>query len=142
MTTAALAEWSSSASGKETVQSGHDSPSHITASAFAPDLFPGATDTVTVTIDNPNPYPVVVTSISAAQSPAAAGGACTAGSVYTDAASGATGLPQAGGSTATISAHGSGVYAITGHMVPDPADSCKDQTFELSLTASLRSAAS
>ena len=78
----AYASWSSSASGSSTAASGHDTPSHITAAAFAPDLYPGATDTVTVTVDNPNPYPVIVTSFAAASSPAISGGACAAGSVY------------------------------------------------------------
>jgi hypothetical protein len=139
-TTAAVAEWSSSATGTGTVQSSHDVPSHITASVFAPDLYPGAVDTVTVTIDNPNPYPVVVTSISGAQAGATNGGGCSAGTAYTDAAANAAGLPKAGTTDATIPAHGSGSYAISGHMVANPADACKDQTFALSLTATLQSA--
>ena len=139
---AAYASWSSSGSGTGTAQSSHDAPSRITAAAFAPDLYPGATDTVTVSVDNPNPYPVVVTSIAAAQAGATNAGACAAGSVFTDAAANPSGLPQAAGAATVIAGHGSGVYALTGHMVGDPAEACKDQTFQLSLTATLQSAAS
>jgi hypothetical protein len=138
-TTAAFAQWSSSATGTGTAQASHDSPSHITASVFAPDLYPGGTDTVTVTVDNPNAYAVIVTSISGALAPAVNGGACASGSVYTDEVNNPSGLTQAGTSTVTVAPHAAGSYAIAGHMVANPADACKDQVFSLSLTAALQS---
>ena len=90
---------------------------------------------------NPNPYPVIVTSVSPAASPAVNSGACAAGSVFSDAlALVPTGLSQTGG-TIVIAPHGSGTYALTGHMIGDPSDACKDQTFLLPLTATVQSAA-
>src|SRR5437660_8397367 len=115
--TAAFASWSSSGSGTGTAQSSHDTPSHITAAAFAPDLYPGAIDTVTVTVDNPNPYAVIVTSITAGSSPAVNSGACAAGSVYTDAAANPAGLVQTGGAGTVIASHGTATFALAGHMI-------------------------
>lgn len=139
--TASYAAWSSTGAGSGSAQSTHDLPSHITAAVSAPDLYPGAADTVTVSIDNPNPYPVIVTGIAAGQAPAVHSGACPAGTVFTDAASNTTGLVQTGGAT-LIAARGTGTYAIAGHMIGNAADACKDQSFPLSLTATLQSAAS
>ena len=137
--TAAVAEWSSTATGTGSAQSTHDSPSHITASVFAPDLFPGATDSVSVTLDNPNPYPVIVTSISSGSS--GAQGNCTAGTVTSDAVNGSPAVVQADGSTTTIAAAGSGTYQLTTHMVGGADNSCQGLSFSLALTAGLQSAA-
>jgi hypothetical protein len=140
--TASFAAWSSTGTGSGTAQATHDLPSHITAAASAPAFYPGAIDTVTVTIDNPNPYPVIVTGIAAAQAPAVNGGACAANTVFTDGVSNAAGVPQSGGTLTVIAARGTGVYAIAGHMIGSAADACKDQSFPLTLTATLQSAAS
>jgi len=137
----AFAAWTSSGSGLGSVSSTHDQPSQITSSGSAADLYPGASDIVTVSVSNPNPYPVIVTSMSAGTSPAVNGGACAAGSVFSDAlALVPTGLSQTGGTT-VIGPHGSGVYALTGHMITDPNEACKDQTFLLPMTATVQSAA-
>ena len=113
--TASFAAWTSTGTGAGSAQSTHDLASHITAAASAPDLYPGATDTVTVTVDNPNPYPVIVTSIAAAQAPAVNGGACPANTVYSDAVANTTGITQATGGLTLIAARGSATYALAGH---------------------------
>jgi hypothetical protein len=137
----AFAAWTSSGTGQGSASSTHDQPSQITSSAFAADLYPGATDIITVSVSNPNPYPVIVTSMSPGASPAVNGGACAGGSVFSDAlALVPTGLSQTGGTT-VVAPHSSGIYALTGHMIGDPSDACKDQTFLLPLTATVQSAA-
>lgn len=143
-TTVALAEWSSSATGTGTAQSSHDSPSHITASAFAPDLYPGASNTVMVSVDNPNPYPVVVTSISSGTSAAQTGGlgTCSANSVTSDSLApvgGAAGVLQSDGTTMTIAPSGSATFQLTTHMVANADNGCQGLTFTLPLTATLAS---
>jgi hypothetical protein len=136
----AFAAWTSSGTGAGSAQSTHDTPSHITATAVAPELYPGAASTVQVVVDNPNAYPVIITSFTAAQSPAVNGGACAAGSVFTDVASNTAGIAQTN-TTTVIAPHGSGTYALSGHMIGNPAEACKDQTFPLNLSAALQSAA-
>lgn len=136
----AWAAWTSQGSGSGTAQTSTDQASSITAEASAPDLYPGADKTITVGIDNPNPYPVIVTGISGSSSPLQNG--CAAASVTSDARSNAAGLLQSDGITKVIAAGGEGVYVLATHMVDDPDDACKLQTFALTLTADLESAAS
>jgi hypothetical protein len=137
----AFAAWTSLGTGAGAVASTHDQPSVITSTAAPADLYPGASDTVTIFVSNPNAYPVIVTSVSGGTSPAVNGGGCAAGTVFSDAVALApTGLVQTGGTT-VIAPQGSGTYALTGHMIGDPADACQDQTFLLPLSATVQSAA-
>lgn len=137
----AFASWSSTGSGAATAKSTHDSPSVIASAAAAADLYPGATKSVTVTVTNPNPYPIVVTSISAGSSDLV-NDTCAAGSVTSDArALDASGLKQSDGTTTKVAPSESGTYMITTHMIVDPTDACKDQAFNLPLTATAQSAA-
>lgn len=101
---------------------------------------PGADKAVTVNITNPNPYPVIVTGISGSSSRSQNG--CAAASVYSDGQADATGLVQDDGSTNVVAPTSSAVYRLATHMVDDPSDACKLQTFQLDLTASLQFAAS
>ena len=94
-------------------------------------LYPGATATATVTVDNPNDYPVTVASISPGSSNATSGN-CPAGSVTT------AGLTNPAG---VIEPRGTRTYTLTARMIPDPSNTCQNQTFVLPLTASLASAA-
>lgn len=136
----AWAAWTSSGSGSGTAQTTTDQSSEISAAAFAPDLYPGADKSVSVEITNPNDYPVIVTSISGSSSVLQNG--CAAGSVTSDARSAAAGLAQSDGTTKVIAPNSAADYVIDTHMVNDPSDACKLQTFPLALTAGLSSAAS
>ena len=133
VTGVAVAAWTSTGSGSGTAQSTTSVNSAVSGTAHPADLFPGATKSVTVTITNPNAYPILVTSIPAGTSLAVS--LCAADSVTTDArALDATGLFQSDGTTKTIAGGGSGVYTLVSHMIADPSDSCKSQTFSLPLT--------
>jgi hypothetical protein len=137
----AFASWSSNATGSGEAKSTTSIDSTIAPGTSAADLYPGATGSVTVTVSNPNPYPVVVNSISAGSS-ALVNSTCTAGTVTTDArTTDPTGLTQSDGSTKVIAANGSGTYTLTTHMSASAVDACKSQTFSLSLTGALSSAA-
>ncbi|MCW2669248.1 MAG: hypothetical protein JWO27_1145 [Frankiales bacterium] len=138
----AYAAWSSSGSGSGTAQSTTSTDSVIAAGTSAADLYPGATKSVTVTISNPNPYPVLVTSISGGSS-VLVNSTCAAGSVTSDAkALNAAGLVQSDNSTKTIAPSGSGTYTLVTHMIADPDNACKAQSFSLALTSTLVSNAS
>ena len=137
----AFAAWTSSGVGIGSAQSVDSVNSVIAAGTFAADLYPGALKSVTVTVSNPNDYPVVVTQISNGSS--ATIGTCAAGSVTatglgTDTSS--TALAQDGGDT-VIPANGSGVYRLQTRMIGDADNGCKNQTFNLNLTARVQSAA-
>jgi hypothetical protein len=134
----AYAAWSSSGSGSGTAQSTTSTDSAIAAGTSAADLYPGATSSVTVTVSNPNPYPVMVTSISGGSS-ALVNTSCAAGSVTSDAkALNAAGLFQSDGSTKTIAPNGgSGTYTLVTHMIANPDNACKAQSFTLALTSTL-----
>ena len=143
----AFAAWTSNGSGAGTAQSTTSEDSSITAGVSAADLYPGAVKSVTVTITNPNDYPVVVTSISGSSSTAivdeeedelCAAGAVTRAARTVD----ATGLLQSDGTTKTIAANGNAQYTLATSLVADPSDGCKSQSFNLPLTATLRSNAS
>ena len=137
----AFAAWTSSGSGSATAKSTTSIDSVIAPGSSSPDLYPGATSSVTVTVSNPNPYPVVVNSISAGSS-ALVNTSCSAGTVTSDARpTDATGLTQSDGSTKVIAPSGSGTYALATHMSSTAVDACKSQTFTLSLTGALSSAA-
>ncbi|MBL8775036.1 MAG: hypothetical protein JNK12_03855 [Acidimicrobiales bacterium] len=135
----AFAAWTSSGAGFGTAQSTQDKDSAITAEASAADLYPGAEKTVTVRITNPNDYPVIVTGISAGSSDAVKD--CAADSVRSDARDNARGIDQVGDAGAVIEPNDSGVYELTTRMTNDPSNACKNQSFNLPLTASLASAA-
>ncbi len=132
VTGVAVAAWTSTGSGSGTAQSTTSVDSVVSGTAHPADLFPGATKSVTVTITNPNAYPILVTSIPAGTSDLVNG--CLAGTVTTEArALDATGLVQSN-TTRTIAANSSGVYTLVSHMIADPSDSCKSQSFNLPLT--------
>ena len=135
----AFAAWTSNGSGFGTAQSTEDRDSSITAEASAADLYPGAEQRVTVRISNPNDYPVIVAEISAGSSDKLDG--CVAGTVRSDAREQVKGLEQTEGAGTVIAAGDSGVYELTTRMSNDPADGCKNQSFNLPLTAALASAA-
>ena len=134
------AAWSSSGSGSGTAQSTTSEDSTITADVFAHDLYPGATKSVTITIDDPKDYPVLVTSISAGSADVV-NVSCVAGTVTSDAhALDATGLVQSDNSTKQIAAGDDAEFTIVTHMSSSAVDACKSQTFDLPLTATLKSA--
>jgi hypothetical protein len=139
VTGVAFAAWTSSGSGSGTAQSTTSANSNITAATFAADLYPGATKSITVTMTNPNDYPVVVTSISAGSS-LLLNTTCAAASVTSDARTlDNSGLVQSDNTTKTIAAQGSATYTLVTHMIADPDNACKSQSFPLALTAILRS---
>lgn len=143
----AFAAWTSSGSGSGTAKSTTSVDSTIVAGTSVADLYPGADKTVTVVISNPNAYPVVVTSIAAGSSPLVENGTgtaddCAAATVTSDPRTDSAGLAQSGGTTTVIAGGASGTYTLDTHMIDDPTDSCKSNTFTLPLTASLKSAAS
>lgn len=137
----AFAAWTSSGLGVGAAKSTDSKNSVIAAGTFAADLYPGALKSVTVTVSNPNDYPIVVTQISNGSSDAV--GTCAAGSVTatglgTDTST--TALTQDGGGT-SIAANGLGTYRLQTRMIGDASDGCKNQTFNLNLTARVQSAA-
>lgn len=135
----AFAAWSSTGSGSATAQATTSVNSVIAPGTSAANLYPGATNSVTVTVSNPNPYPVIVNSISAGSS-ALVNGTCAIGSVTSDARpTDATGIVQSDLSTKRITASGSGTYTLVTRMIAGALDTCKSQTFSLSLTATLSS---
>jgi hypothetical protein len=137
----AFAAWTSSGSGTGEAQSTTSINSVIAPGSSTPDLYPGATSSVTVTVSNPNPYPIVVNSISAGSS-GVVNTSCVAGTVTSDArAVDATGLFQTGDAVKVIAAGGSGTYTLVTHMTAAAVDACKSQTFSMALTATLSSAA-
>jgi hypothetical protein len=138
----AFAAWTSAGLGAGSAKATDSVNSVIAAGTFAADLYPGALKSVTVTVSNPNDYPIVVTQISNGSSDLV--GTCAAASVT------ATGLGTATSSTAlaqdasggtVIAAQGSGVYRLQTRMIGDASDGCKNQTFNLPLTARVQSAA-
>ncbi|MDP1818445.1 MAG: hypothetical protein Q8K58_00950 [Acidimicrobiales bacterium] len=137
----AFAAWTSSGSGTAVAKSTTSIDSVIAPGTSAADLYPGATSSVTVTVSNPNPYPVMVHSVTAGSS-TLVNVSCTAGTVTSDSrAFDADGLSQSDGSTKVIAANGSGTYVLVTHMATTAVDACKLQTFTMSLTAALASAA-
>lgn len=137
----AFAAWTSDATGTGEAQSTTSIDSVIAPGTSAADLYPGATSSVTVTVSNPNPYPVIVNSISAGSS-ALENTTCTAGTVTSDARTvDATGIVQSDNTTKVIAASGSGSYTLVTHMTAGAVDGCKLQTFSMSLTGTLSSAA-
>lgn len=137
----AFASWTSDATGYGEAKSTTSIDSTIAPGTSAADLYPGAASTVTVTVDNPNDYPVMVTSISSGSS-ALVNTSCTAGTVTSDArALDASGITQDDDTTKVIAANGSATYRLTTHMSASAVDACKSQTFTMSLTGTLVSAA-
>jgi hypothetical protein len=137
----AFAAWTSSATGTGQAKSTTSIDSVIAPGTNAADLYPGAASTVTVTVSNPNPYPVIVNSISAGSS-ALVNTSCTAGTVTSDVrATDATGIVQSDNTTKVIAASGSGTYTLATHMSATAVDACKLQTFTMTLTGTLSSAA-
>lgn len=138
----AFAAWTSTGTGSGTAQATDAVNSTIKAKTFAPDLYPGALKSVTVEVDNPNAYPVVVTYLS--NSSSAAQGACAAGSVFSSALGAVnsnTALTQANGSSTVIAPGATGEYRVQTRMIGDADNACKNATFALPMTASLRSEA-
>jgi hypothetical protein len=138
----AFAAWTSSGLGIGSATSTDSQDSVIAAGTFAADLYPGALKSITVTVSNPNGYPVVVTQITAGSSEAI--GTCAAGSVTSTglgSATSSTALAQDGGATTEIPANGSGTYRLQTRMIGDADNGCKNQTFDLDLTARVQSAA-
>jgi len=138
----AFAAWTSAGIGAGSAKATDSKNSVIAAATFAADLYPGALKSVTVTVSNPNDYPIVVTQITNGSSDLV--GTCAAGSVTatglgTDTTS--TPLAQADGTTTVVAANGSGVYRLATRMIGDAVDGCKNQTFNLPLTARVQSAA-
>jgi hypothetical protein len=135
----AFAAWTSSATGTGQARSTTSIDSVISPGTNAADLYPGATSSVLVTVTNPNPYPVLVNSISAGTSPLV-NGTCVAGTVTSDARTvDATGIVQSDNATKTIAANGSASYTLVTHMTAGALDTCKSQTFTMTLTGALSS---
>ena len=137
----AFAAWTSTGLGNGAAKSTDSKNSVIAAGAFAADLYPGALKSVTVTVSNPNDYPIIVTQISNGSSDVI--GTCAAGSVTATGLgsdTSTTAVAQDGGGT-TIAPNGSGTYRLQTRMIGDASDGCKNQTFNLNLTARVQSAA-
>jgi|SRR5579885_3056243 len=138
----AFASWTSAGLGAGSAKAADSKNSVIAAGVFAADLYPGALKSVTVTVSNPNDYPIVVTQITNGSSDAV--GTCAAGSVTatglgTDTSTAA--LAQDGTTSTVIAANGSASYRLATRMIGDAADGCKNQAFNLPLTARVQSAA-
>ena len=137
----AFAAWTSTGLGNSAAKSVDSKNSVIAAGTFAADLYPGALKSVTVTVSNPNDYPIIVTQISNGSSDVV--GTCAAGSVTATGLgsdTSTTAVAQDGGGT-TIAPNGSGTYRLQTRMIGDASDGCKNQTFNLPLTAKVQSAA-
>ena len=137
----ASAAWYSVGNGTATATATTAQPSSIlpVAPVAVDHVYPGAVKTSLVTITNPNPYPVKVTSISAAQAPAVSG--CPANTVSTAGASDAAGLAQVGGSDRVVEANTSGTFSIPVSMIANADNSCQGDTFTLTVSAAIESAA-
>jgi hypothetical protein len=126
----AYAAWTSNGSGTGQAVTRTSVDSVISPSADGVSLYPGATSSFQVSVTNPNDYPVTVLTISSGSSNEVNG--CAAGSVLSDASAPGT----------DIAPNSSATFTLTSHMVADPSNACKSQTFTLPLTATLQSHAS